>query len=184
MAVGANGLDETKCIKEHTDLVKVLAGKYASNGFSEEDLQQEGLIGLLVAIRKWDPSRGASLRTYATPWIIDHIQRAIGRDSDSRKVTQPPVDVSLDSQNEDGASLHDTLQGPSATPEELYSEAEEKRGLANAISSLSVQEQEVLGLRLRDLSQEEVAIATERSRQRCQEIEARAVATLTKRMAS
>ncbi len=177
-------VNEAKCVKDNLDLVKAIAAKYATNGLSAEDLEQEGAIGLLIAIRKWDMTLGASLRTYAAPWVLDYIQKAIKRNSARGKVCPPPVSVSFDTASDEGLSLHDTLPGPSESPEQLYSEAEEKHQRAQAIGTLTPREREVLNLRLRDMSLEEVGHITGRSRRRCAEIEAQAIDTLKKRMAS
>ena len=42
-----------------------------------DDLAAAGAFGLFTAIRKYDPTRGASFATYATPWIRNHIRQAV-----------------------------------------------------------------------------------------------------------
>ena len=58
-------------------LVKRIAYKYASSGVSYDDLYQEGCYGLILAVDKYDPSKGASFETYATTWIRKYILQAI-----------------------------------------------------------------------------------------------------------
>lgn len=45
-------------------------------GLSEADLFQEGVVGLMTAVRKFDPALGFKFSTYATNWIIAACQRA------------------------------------------------------------------------------------------------------------
>jgi RNA polymerase sigma-32 factor len=46
-----------------------LAMNYAGYGLPMEDIIQEGTIGLMIAVKKFDPSKGYRLMTYATWWI-------------------------------------------------------------------------------------------------------------------
>ena len=56
-----------------------IAMEYAGYGLPLEDIVQEGTIGLMVAVKKFDPSKGYRLMTYAMWWIKamihDHIMR-------------------------------------------------------------------------------------------------------------
>lgn len=46
-----------------------LAMNYAGYGLPMEDIIQEGTIGLMIAVKKFDPSKGYRLMTYATWWV-------------------------------------------------------------------------------------------------------------------
>lgn len=59
----------------HHNLVRFLAGKFANRGEPLEDLVQVGVIGLINAIDRFDPSRGTKFSTYATPTIVGEIRR-------------------------------------------------------------------------------------------------------------
>jgi RNA polymerase sigma factor (sigma-70 family) len=62
----------------YTPLVRSLARRYTlPPGLSPQDLVQEGLIGLLRALDRFDPSRGCCFSTFATPWIRGAIGRAV-----------------------------------------------------------------------------------------------------------
>ncbi len=57
-------------------LVVDVARRYAGRGLELMDLIEEGNLGLLHAVEKFDPSRGVRLSTYATYWIRRAIRRA------------------------------------------------------------------------------------------------------------
>lgn len=75
----------SKLIKHNLRLVISIASKYISSNVSLDDLVQEGTIGLMRAIEKYDPSKGR-LSTYATPWIHQIIRRAIGNTESTVRV--------------------------------------------------------------------------------------------------
>lgn len=58
-------------------LVETLAYKFSRNSDTLEDLIQVGMIGLLAAIRRYDPSYGKSFESYAVPTIVGEIKRHI-----------------------------------------------------------------------------------------------------------
>lgn len=63
----------------HLRLVVALARKYSGYGLDQGDIIQEGNIGLLNAIKRFDPSMGARLATFATYWIRAEIHDFIMR---------------------------------------------------------------------------------------------------------
>lgn len=61
-------------------LVRGLAARFRGRGTDYEDLVQIGSIGMLKAIRSFDPSRGTAFSTYAVPLIIGEIRRHLRDD--------------------------------------------------------------------------------------------------------
>ncbi len=74
-----------KIVEENYGLVVSMARKYSANG-NFDDLVQEGLIGLLKAIEKYDPNLGWKFSTFATWWIRDEIMRFILKNSNDYKI--------------------------------------------------------------------------------------------------
>jgi RNA polymerase primary sigma factor len=70
-----------RLIRQNSRLVLSIASKYTGRGVPYLDLAQEGTIGLIRAIDKFDVSRGTKLSTYATYWIRQSVSRAVAEKS-------------------------------------------------------------------------------------------------------
>ncbi len=77
----AGNEDATRHLMEvNGGLVRGLAARFRGRGVEYEDLVQIGSIGMLKAIRSFDPERGTAFSTYAVPLIIGEIRRFLRDD--------------------------------------------------------------------------------------------------------
>ncbi|MGI9558153.1 MAG: sigma-70 family RNA polymerase sigma factor [Thermodesulfobacteriota bacterium] len=180
-----------------------IARQYTSYGAGLVDLVQEGSIGLMTAVKKFNPHRGYRLISYAVWWIRarihEHIMRFCGAvrigGRKERKMFQSGAirnramrDFSLDcgiDGNSDSVShlqmLADSSPGQEAVFEESESMKMKKNALSKAVSGLDEREREIITARFLAEKPEKLEDLGRKfgvSRERVRQIESKAIARL------
>ena len=147
---------EETLVKRYVREVRMCARPYFLIGGDSEDLIQEGMIGLLSAIREYEPDKGAAFRTYAQACIHNRIKSAV---RSAQRMKNAPLN--------DGVPLDDVLSDESqALGTHFYSRSPEEQVLARETEKefistysrcLSKLEAEILRLYLEGLSYGEIA---------------------------
>lgn len=113
---------EEALMRKYKEVARIKARYYYMAGADEDDVIQEGMIGLLKAIRQYDPAREASFATFAGICITRQIIDAI-RTADREKHRALNTSISLNKpigDEEDGLALQDTLMAAGGeSPEAL-----------------------------------------------------------------
>ena len=148
-------------IEKYKGLVKTKAKAYFMAGAETEDVVQEGMIGLMKAVRSFDEDREASFKTYAGICVHNQIIKAI-RKAERDKNTPLNDAVSLSDrlgEGNEGLTIGDIIKGS------LFDEPEEKVIFEDSLARLgeiskkvfSPLESQVLRLKLRGKSYQEIA---------------------------
>lgn len=159
LAKSGDGIAEGTLAERYVRLVRMCARPFFLAGGDSEDLTQEGMLGLLSAIREYDPKKENTFKTFAETCIRNRIRSAI-RAAVRKK--HAPLN--------DGVSLEEVLSDESQIPqafqripeEQVLARESEKEFISTYWRCLSRYEAQILGLYLSGLSYREMALKTGR----------------------
>jgi len=159
-AVRGDLASEEALIRRYNRVIRSLARPFFLTGGDSEDLMQEGMLGLLSAIRSYDPGEKASFRTFAVRCIRNRLLSALRKSSGTKNVSLDEC-LSLESSFfDEDPSRNDSLR----SPEDLIIDREEaQKRVQSLLLLLSAYERSVLRCFLRGMSYREIAEITHKS---------------------
>jgi RNA polymerase primary sigma factor len=130
---------EQKLVRHNLALVLAIARKQRRGTVRLDDLVQEGNVGLMRAVERFDPHAGTRFSTYAVWWIRAYVGRYL---REARSMVRPrsgavaQADVSLDAATgENGEPTHlELLEDEGVGPEGWYLSAESDRSVRDALA--------------------------------------------------
>ncbi len=149
-AQSGSNIHTEKLIEKYRQTVEVTASKYKDSQMEREDLIQEGMIGLLAAVKSYRRDKGASFQTYARICIDNSIQTALRKFSRQKDI--PPQNfIELQEENLPAESVI-------ASAEDIVIAQESVSMLTEVLrENLSDFENEVLRLHIVGCSYNEIA---------------------------
>ncbi len=164
LAAAGDRQAEEVLVTRYNRLVRTCARPFFLAGGDSEDLTQEGMVGLITAVREYDAGKEASFRTFAEVCIRNRLYsvlRASARDK------QQPLNQSLsldDSHFDSNPLTSGTSNLAQRNPEDFLIDREHTAALLSGVrKQLSEFEAKILGFYLDGLSCREIAEAVSKS---------------------
>ena len=158
LVAGGSREAEEALVTRYNRLVRTCARPFFLVGGDSEDLTQEGMVGLLKAVREYDASKEASFRTFAEICIRNRLYsvlRAAARDKHMALNRSVPLDTPF---FDPDSYTSGAQQLASRDPEDLLIDRERARSLLSGVrKQLSEFEAKILGYYLDGLSCREIA---------------------------
>ncbi|MCI8474572.1 MAG: sigma-70 family RNA polymerase sigma factor [Oscillospiraceae bacterium] len=163
LAVDGDRIAEEHLAARYSRLVRICARPYFLAGGDSEDLIQEGMIGLLSAIRGFQPDRGSTFRTYAEICIRHRLYSAV-KSAAGGKHSPLNQSVSIDSslfEEVSSSYSYGERSLPAGDPEDMLISREDREiQLKGLREKLSGYEKIILDFYLDGLSCQEIAQKT------------------------
>ena len=159
-ALAATGVRQAEevLVTRYNRLVRTCARPFFLIGGDSEDLTQEGMVGLIKAVREYDPAKTASFRTFAEICIrsrLYSVLRAAARDKHMALNQSVPLDTPFFDANSYTSGTSDLTQ---RDPEAYLIDREHTAALLSGVrKQLSEFEAKILGYYLDGLSCREIA---------------------------
>ena len=159
-ALAASGVRQAEeiLVTRYNRLVRTCARPFFLIGGDSEDLTQEGMVGLIKAVREYDPAKAASFRTFAEICIrsrLYSVLRAAARDKHMALNQSVPLDTPFFDANSYTSGTSDLTQ---RDPEAYLIDREHTAALLSGVrKQLSEFEAKILGYYLDGLSCREIA---------------------------
>ena len=163
-----------KLILSNIPFIIMSTRKFRGKGLTDDELVEEGIIGFIDAIKRFDVSKGFRLRTYAKFWIMCSIQKALYH-YDSVAVTS--LDEPICNSEEDISRLSLLRDDANPLPEDSCIDNMMKEQILKAVYALNPSEQEIvcmhfgLGKFSKPMSFSDIARIKGRTKARMQQIE-------------
>lgn len=137
-------------IRQYRNVVEAIAAKYINSPLEYDDIIQEGMIGLLAAIKTFNNSNGAQFKTYAQTCINNSIQTALRKFNRKKDI---PIGSVIEYAEEEIPEENGVISA-----EDYYIAGESVSMLANTLKeNLSEYENEVLRLHIVGCNYSEIA---------------------------
>ena len=137
-------------IRQYRNVVEAIAAKYINSPLEYDDIIQEGMIGLLAAIKTVNNSKGAQFKTYAQTCINNSIQTALRKFNRKKDI---PIGSVIEYAEEEIPEENGVISA-----EDYYIAGESVSMLANTLKeNLSEYENEVLRLHIVGCNYSEIA---------------------------